>query len=217
MVAGRRPKEQTSWSDAYCTPKRLADMLPEVDFDPCSNDRSWIKAAWSFTLEKCLDGLKLPWRGKGFINWPYSKPMPWVIKAMYEMQIGRCTDLIVLCKLDSSTTWWEGITQNVLGVVDRWELFDRVQYEEPPEAIAERMQKRKDALEAYAFACAEAKERNEPKPKKAEFKIPPIKVSNNFASVIIHHRAPDAPALDLWEVATLWRQVPHPRTFAMAA
>ena len=191
MVAGRRKKKETSWSDAYCTPLWLANKLPLVDVDPCSNDLSLIHTLWRYGLDKLLDGLRLPWRGKAFVNWPYSTPMPWALKAIEEMMLGHCTDLIVLCKLDPSTEWWSVITTEVLGPIDRWDFNDRVQFDEPPEAILERKRKREEAIA------------------RGDEKIPPLKVSNNFASVILHHRRPDAPMLNLWDVATLWRRVPQ--------
>lgn len=189
MTQGRRKKAENKWSDSYCTPLWLALRMPHRDFDPCSNPRSHIRADWSFSLEKGLDGLKMPWRGTGFQNWPYSSPLPWAQKSIHEMTIGNCTDLIVLAKLDPSPAWWDVITEPVLGTLDRWDLFRRVQYDEHPEAIAERVRKREEAIA------------------RGDKKKPPLKISNNFASVILHHRAPHAPVLDLWDIATLWRSV----------
>jgi len=205
MVQGRRPQDETSWSDAACTPRWLAELIGHVDFDPCSNERSWIQAAWSFMLDKGIDGLKMPWRGRGFENWPYSEPMPWAEKSIYEMEIGNCTDLIVLCKLDPSTEWWQVITQPVLGALDRWDFDKRIQFDEHPQAVIERKQRREEALIERERLKQEALARGEKKPKLKP--LPPKKSSNNFASVILHHRAPDAPVLGLWDHATLWRKV----------
>jgi hypothetical protein len=184
----KTPKEKNAWSDAFCTPEWLAQLLGYFDFDPCSNDRSHIRAGWAFSLEKGIDGLKMPWRGSGFMNWPYSSPMPWAQKAIHEMTIGNCTELVVLCKLDPSTEWWHTITENVLGVLDRWDFDDRIQFDEHPASIAWRKAQRDAAIE------------------RGDEKIPPLKTSNNFASVILHHRREDAPMLALADYATLWRK-----------
>lgn len=189
MVQGRRKKSENKWSDAYCTPLYIAERIPQRDVDPCSNPRSIIPARWHFMLEKGIDGLKMPWRGSAFENWPYSDPMPWAEKSIYEMQIGNCTDLIVLCKLDPSPKWWDVIIEPVLGVLDRWDFNDRVPFDEHPEAIAERIRRREEAIA------------------RGDEKIPPLKTSNNFASVILHHRYPSSPMLNLWDLATLWRKV----------
>lgn len=194
MTQSRRPKEETSWSDAYCTPLWYAKRLPHRDFDPCSNPRTNILTDWSFSLEKGYDGLKMPWRGAGFVNWPYSFPGPWAEKAQHEMKIGNCTDLIVLCKLDPSPDWWDVIIEPTLGTLDRWDHMRRIQFDEHPEAIAERLWLRMEAQ-----ARKEAGELN--------VKVPPKKISNNFASTTLHHRHQDAPLLNFWDVATLWRRL----------
>ncbi len=211
----RRKRNETPLTDSMCTPKWLADKLPIVDIDPASNPRSHIRARWSYSLEKKLDGRKLPWRGAAFLNHPYSNPMPWMLKLNYELSIGRCTSAIVLAKLDCSTEWWQVLTapiargydvnENSLGqasVVGRgpvkigtasisqhwftpdiWMFNDRIEFDEPPELIEER---RKKVLE-----------------KRAAGKKATEKTSNNFCSVIVHHRF-GGMRLDLDDVATPW-------------
>lgn len=190
MVATIRktPKERNPWSDAFCTPRWLAKILGQYDVDPCSNPRSWIDAIWSYMLELGHNGLKHRWMGSAFVNWPYSGPMPWAQKGIHEMSIGNCTELVVLAKLDPSTEWWAEITQNVLGVVDRWDFNDRIDFDEHPDSIAWRKAKRDEAIA------------------RGDEKVPPKNTSNNFASVIIHHRSLDMPMLDLAAHATLWRK-----------
>lgn len=164
-------------------------------------------------LEKCLDGLKLPWRGTTFANWPYSKPMPWALKAQYEMSIGNCTELVVLCKLDPSTLWWKVITEMPVGasddfftlealagafVLDRWDFDDRIQFDEHEASIAWRMRQRDEAIAKREAEIAATG--------KSDTKVPPLKTSNNFASVILHHRRETEPMLDLADLATLWHK-----------
>jgi hypothetical protein len=184
----RRKKNETPLSDSMVTPKWLADRLPLVDLDPASNPRSHIKARWTYSLEKKLDGLKLPWRGSVFLNWPYSKPAPWALKLIHELVIGNCTGAIVLPKSDHSTDWWTVLTQPVrLGGhiyrPDLWLFDDRIQFEEPPELIEQR---RLDVLA-----------------KRAAGKKATEKTSNNFCNAIVHHRL-GGDRLQLDDVATLW-------------
>ena len=186
----RRGRGEAPLSDATCTPKWLADRLPIVDVDPASNFRSHIRARWSFSLEKFLDGLKLPWRGSVFLNHPYSKPMPWIVKLIEELTSGRCTDAIVLSKMDSSPRWWDLLTQAVArdGVYyypDLWLFKKRIQFDEHPDLIAKR-------LERVRAERASGKKVSE-------------KSSNNFNNAIVHHRF-GGPLLQLEDVATLWQR-----------
>ncbi len=191
MVAtiARRPKSETSKSDSTVTPKWLADMLPETDLDPCSNERSHIRSRWSYSLEKKLDGLLLPWRGTVYENYPYSDPMPWIVKTMLELHGGRCTGAIVLAKLDASTRWWQLLTQDVCFLApDLWMFHDRIQFDEHPDLIEERKQERIAKLIA----------KGKPIPAGINGES-----SNNFCSVIVHHRGL-MPRLKLESVATRW-------------
>ncbi len=165
-------------SDSYCTPLWLAAMLPMVDTDPCSNPRSKVRARRAYSLEKKLDGKKLPWHGSVYLNWPYSDPLPWALKLIAEMEAGRCTEAIVLCKLDTSTEWWHTLIG--YGKPDLWTFDKRILFDEPPELIAARIKK-------YA---EEGKSGGE-------------KSSTNFSSAIIHHRG-DRPSLRLESVASRW-------------
>jgi hypothetical protein len=229
----KRKKIDTALSDATCTPEWFCDLLPLVDLDPCSNPRSRVRSRWSFSLEKKLDGLKLPWRAYNeqdetwrsasvFENFPYSAPLPWCKKSIAEIDLGHVHELIVLCKLDTSTEWWDLITQPAMRAPDSvlsgsasdeglnldrialgeeptwlypdiW-LFDkRLQHDEHPEIIAQRV----------AEQLADGKKRRKP---------PTGKSSNNFCSVVIHHRGAlngaIVPPLELAPVATRYQRSP---------
>ncbi|MGH7179881.1 MAG: DNA N-6-adenine-methyltransferase [Tepidisphaeraceae bacterium] len=168
-------------SDSYCTPPWLTTRLPLVDLDPCSNPRSTVRSKRRYSLEMKLDGLRLPWTGTVFLNFPYSTPLPWVQKLLEELGIGRCKEAIVLCKLDSSTKWWKEL--NGFETPELWTFDDRVQFDEPQELIAERV----------ARFIAAGKTGGE-------------KSSNNFCSAIVHHRRAGA-ALQFEDVATRWVRV----------
>lgn len=203
----KRSREESAITDTTCTPLWLTTMLPYVDIDPCSNSRSTVNAGWSFSLEKGLDGTKLPWRGTVFKNWPFSAPLPFALKAIHEMSIGNCLDLITLCKLDTSTEWWTSITsfdasheQRILRYPpEMWLFKDRVQYDEHPDIIEERRLER--VLEAQRKG-------------KKQRSIDKItgKSTTNFVSAILHRRGWTRPAsgwmrrprLKLESVATLW-------------
>ncbi len=180
----KRKKIDTIYTDAACTPLYIAERLPVFDIDPASNPRTHIRSHWSYSLEKKLDGLRLPWRGSAFLNWPYSFPLAWALKSTHEMIVGHCTELVVLCKLDTSTKWWHEITAPILGPIDLWFLDERVQYDEHPEVIKlrqlERLEQGKPAGDGTS--------------------------SNNFCSCIIHHKREDARRLELDAIASLWNR-----------
>ena len=93
-------------SDTQCTPKWLADMLPVVDLDPCSNARSHIKARRSIALPN--DGLSVPWHKIATSVWcnpPYSNPLPWAM-AGNDAFVGSDVEQLWLVKLDPTTRWW---------------------------------------------------------------------------------------------------------------
>jgi hypothetical protein len=50
-------------------------------------------------------GLVATWRDPTFVNPPYSDPMPWVQKAVYEAGLGKL--VVMLVKLDPSTAWYQ--------------------------------------------------------------------------------------------------------------
>lgn len=219
---GRRPKDEVKLSDSACTPLALCELLPWVDFDPCSNDRSQVKARWAWSLEKGVDGLKMRWLGSGYMNFPYSNPMPFCVKALTEMQIGNCTELITLCKLDPSTEWWKVLTKYdphsiirnegridfvealndeveihpLAQLPEIWMIDDRLQFDEHPDLIEQR---RLDRI-------AKRRENRIAKGKDPDEGIEKVngESSNNFCSVIIHHRPSDRPSLDLRSIATRW-------------
>lgn len=213
---GKRSKREAPLSDSTCTPLWLCDLLPLVDFDPCSNPRSMVKARWSWSLEKGIDGLKMPWRGSGFMNFPYSLPLPWCVRAIDEMRIGNCTELITLAKLDPSTEWWKVLTMfdpdailsgGVLDGLDRvnhplaqppeiWTFDSRIMFDEHPDLIEQRRLEKIEKRRAARIA----------KGKDPDAGIDKVtgESSNNFCSVIIHHRPASAPILDLRSVATRW-------------
>lgn len=223
----KRRKDEAPISDSCNTPLWLNDMLGQFSTDPCSNDRSTVHADWSFSLEKKLDGLKLPWRDRAFSNWPYSDPDPWADKAIYELQLGRCTELVVLAKLDTSTDWWSTITQPIKFVdinfelePEIWPFNKRLQFDEPPELVEMRIKKRREAIaRVERVACPRdgcfgrtgggpcATRNGSPHLERIHAaglkSIPSETTSNNFCSVIIHHRG-KAPKLNLESVATRW-------------
>lgn len=89
-----------SISDTWCTPQAIADLLPEVDLDPCSNDHSAIRSRRRVMLPD--DGLAIPWGATTFLNPPYSNPLPWCKKAVASV-VEDGADILLLLRLDPTT------------------------------------------------------------------------------------------------------------------
>ena len=109
-------------TDSYLTPDFILKMF-DGWFDPCPyNDNPEI------------DGLKIEWKDKTFVNPPYSKPLPWVEKAIEESKKGKIIALLLKC--DTSTKVWlklHEINANIMLFNGRlrfrkkeWDHFDKV-------------------------------------------------------------------------------------------
>lgn len=113
--------------DSWCTPPEITSALPPVDLDPCSNERSTVRAAVQCWLSRGEDGLAVPWRGSLWINGPFSDLEPWARKLVEEWpQITACG---WLCNTDSTTEWWR-LCVSVLSL--RLDLNDRTAFVPPP-------------------------------------------------------------------------------------
>ena len=91
--------------DSWCTPRELALAIGPVDLDPCSNPRSHIVAARTFSLEEGQDGLQLARfvsrRMRTHVNPPYSRGS--VIQWVHAY---RHTRFDFLVRHDTRTEWW---------------------------------------------------------------------------------------------------------------
>ena len=82
-------------NDEYATPDWIKNGLFAGWFDPCPLSNGLVDQ----------DGLTSEWKGdKVFVNPPYSRPLPWIEKAIVESKKGKTIALLV--KHDSSTIWW---------------------------------------------------------------------------------------------------------------
>ncbi len=81
-------------NDEYATPDWIKNGLFADYFDPCPMTKGLVN----------FDGLTCDWKDKTFVNPPYSKPLPWVEKAIIEAKKGKT--VVLLVKHDSSTVWY---------------------------------------------------------------------------------------------------------------
>lgn len=81
-----------SLSDNYKSDNWILSLFEDW-FDPCPLNEIPDK-----------DGLKIDWKDKTFVNPPYSSPLKWVEKAIYESKKGK--RIIMLLRVDTSTKWF---------------------------------------------------------------------------------------------------------------
>ena len=82
-------------NDECATPNWIKEGLFAGWYDPCPLSQGLVER----------DGLNSDWPSdKIFINPPYSKPLPWIEKAIAESKKGKTVALLV--KHDSSTVWY---------------------------------------------------------------------------------------------------------------
>lgn len=82
-----KPSDTT---DVWLTPPWILKHLGKFDLDPCAAPapRPWSTARRHYDITIGQDGLVLPWKGRVWLNPPYSNADPWVAKmASYKLGI----------------------------------------------------------------------------------------------------------------------------------
>lgn len=104
-LVGERPPGWTS--DDWATPWQVVDEYVKrfgpFDLDACAQPET-AKAPAYYT--KAMDGLRLPWIGKVWLNPPYSDPGPWLWKARWEIKKGRASLVVALLPAATDTAWF---------------------------------------------------------------------------------------------------------------
>jgi DNA N-6-adenine-methyltransferase (Dam) len=103
----------TSNTPEHYTPPEVINKVLEfyggvIDLDPCSNslDDPNVPAVFHYALPT-LDGLKLPWAGRVYVNPPYGKELAlWVKKALEEYTSGRAREILLLVPSRTDTRWF---------------------------------------------------------------------------------------------------------------
>lgn len=84
-------------NDNFATPLWLMDIFRGY-YDPCPLNKD-------FDIQKDKDGLIQNWEDYTYVNPPFSKITPWVIKAIEESKKGKV--IIMLLRVDFNTKWFK--------------------------------------------------------------------------------------------------------------
>jgi phage N-6-adenine-methyltransferase len=100
-------------SDHWETPPGMIAALEaefgQFDLDPCCRAET-AKGASFYTPAD--DGLSKPWFGNVFLNPPYSKPGPWLEKAIQETSAGRARLVVALLPVRTDTRWFHCLVKD---------------------------------------------------------------------------------------------------------
>lgn len=100
------------YSDRYFTPQIVLDRVIEqfgvIDLDPCNDPdpACLVRAELRYDIHAGQDGLVLPWRGKVFVNPPYSDPAPWALRAVQHALASLENEVILLVNATPGSAWW---------------------------------------------------------------------------------------------------------------
>jgi DNA N-6-adenine-methyltransferase (Dam) len=117
MVAYRKRNAKKRYAkppcdDEWFTPrdviKAARATLGAIDIDPASHPhpQSWIRARTFYT--KADDGLSRPWKGRVFLNPPYSRDLlgRFVAKLLAELKAGNVSAAVLLTNTSSASAWY---------------------------------------------------------------------------------------------------------------
>ena len=102
--------QRAGTGDEWYTPKEYIEaaraMMGGIDLDPasCKIAQRTVKAASYFTVED--DGLAHEWRGRVWLNPPYSRPEIFIAKLLAEFWGGRVTQAILLTHTYNGSGWF---------------------------------------------------------------------------------------------------------------
>lgn len=108
------PQKPEWWtSDHWSTPANVVRELEvefgKFDLDPCCRPET-AKAQTFYTPEQ--DGLSKSWFGRVFLNPPYSKPAPWLRRAIEQTENGNCEIVVSLLPVRTDTRWFHELVKD---------------------------------------------------------------------------------------------------------
>ncbi len=90
-------------TDNYETDEWIMEIFKDW-FDPCP-----------LNPDPDENGLTIDWKDRTFVNPPYSKPLNWVEKAIYENSKGKT--IALLLRVDTSTQWFARLVEEKANIL----------------------------------------------------------------------------------------------------
>lgn len=98
--------------DVWSTPPEFfaaVDRLCRFELDAAASEDNALCARY-WTEED--DGLSQEWKGRVFVNPPYSKVRYWTRKAAAEFECGNADLVVMLVPVRTSTRWWQNAVKS---------------------------------------------------------------------------------------------------------
>lgn len=112
-IADNHRAQGTGENEWYTPPEYIEivrNFLGDIDLDPASNKTAnkTVKANEFYGLDVGRNGLELPWRGRVWMNPPYSQPaiQQFMQKAADEFSAGNVTEAVLLTHNYTDTAWF---------------------------------------------------------------------------------------------------------------
>lgn len=108
----------SSESDEWYTPASYTDaarrVMGDIDLDPasCASANEQIKARRFYTIHD--DGLAQEWRGRVFMNPPFSRSAAFVDRLLREYDAGDVSQAIILCAARAETRWFHPLFDHTI-------------------------------------------------------------------------------------------------------
>lgn len=117
-VRGTKNTGKMEWDTPADIFPYVRQVLGTIDLDPASSKRAQkvVKAKRYFTKE--VDGLSKPWKGRVWLNPPYTQPLisHFADKMLAEVDVGNVTAAIMLTHNYTSSAWFQNLAGGVSAI-----------------------------------------------------------------------------------------------------
>lgn len=124
----------------YTPPEYIAAAraaMGGIDLDPasCEKAQQTVKAGRFYTAED--DGLSKPWKGKVWLNPPYTRGViaAFANKAVTEIKRGRVESLCMLTNAQTDASWWQSLATHSAGICL---TSKRIRFQNPENSLNDR-------------------------------------------------------------------------------
>lgn len=159
----KNPTAVATGDDEWYTPEVVIDVVRAtmggIDLDPASNPvaNAVVKASEIFT--QADDGLAQEWRGRVFLNPPYSGKATkahWIDKLAQDYQAGHIEQACLVCPIDFSPRWGDAIREFATAIcpsVGNYKFWKGNDENAKPQGVGSMLVYFGDDCDAFETAC----------------------------------------------------------------